>query len=309
MTSEINSTYNNPLKTVRKKIGSWFLKHPNLWTNPLSVSGIFRGITGRFRILPDFIIIGANKCGTTSLYDYLIQHENIHSALWKELFFFDRYYPRGMNWYRANFPFIYKKFFKEKFSKEKFITGEASPTYLIHPLTPKRIQKELPKVKLIVLLRDPVDRAFSHYQMEKRLGYETLSFEDALEIEEKRLEGEREKMIEDENYFSYDLQKFSYLTRGIYIDQLKNWLEVFPKDQLLVLQTEEFLENPSKIYKHVLKFLGLPETDLKSYKKLNVGNYNTMDKKIREKLIEFYKPYNQRLYKYLKTNFNWGSNE
>ena len=185
-----------------------------------------------------------------------------------------------MNWYRANFHFRHDKFFTEKFRKKKFVTGEATPTYLLNPLAPERIFTYLPNVKLIALLRNPVDRAFSHYQMEKRLGYEKLSFEEALEIEEKRIEGEREKMIADENYFSYDYQKFSYLTRGIYVDQLKNWLQYFPREQLLILQTEEFLENASKVYRRVLKFLNLQEIELNQYQKLNIGNYKKWTTKL-----------------------------
>ena len=104
----------NPLKKAKWLITLWLLQHPNLWTNPLSISSIFRALTGKFRTLPDFIIIGAAKCGTTSLYDYLSQHPSVHSALWKEIYFFDRYFPRGINWYRSNFPYNIQKFSLQK---------------------------------------------------------------------------------------------------------------------------------------------------------------------------------------------------
>ena len=113
--------------------------------------------------------------------------------------------------------------------KKKFLTGEATPTYLHHPLTAKRISELLPNIKLIILLRNPIDRAYSHYQMEKRLGYEELTFEEAINFETSRLEGESEKMFKDPNYYSYERQIYSYLTSGIYVDQLKLWMNYFSK--------------------------------------------------------------------------------
>src|SRR3990172_9672083 len=110
-------------------VGIWFAKHPKLWVNPLSVESIFRASTGFLRVLPDFLIIGAAKCGTTSLYNFMMKHPDIYPALWKEIFFFDRYYPRGINWYRANFPSKFQKFSK-KLVKKNFLTGEATPTYI-----------------------------------------------------------------------------------------------------------------------------------------------------------------------------------
>lgn len=112
-------------------------------------------------------------------------------------------------------------------------------------------------------------------------------------------------MMKDENYFSYDYQKFSYLTRGIYLDQIKNWLEYFPREQILILQTEEFLEKTPEVYRRVLKFLNLQVIDLKQYKKLNIGNYKEMEDKTKQKLIDFFKPHNEKLYKNLKLNFKW----
>lgn len=289
---------------IRRKIGSWFLNHPNLWTNPLSERSIYRGLTGKFRILPNFIIIGQAKCGTTALYDYLIQHKNILPALWKEIYFFDRYYPRGINWYKANFCFKSTKLFLENFHHKSYITGESTPTYLHHPLTPMRISEHLPNVKLVVLFRNPINRAYSHYHMEKKLGYEKLSFYEALKNEEERLLGEKEKMIYDMNYFSYNWETFSYLKGGHYAELLKNWLEHFSKDNLLILNTEDFNQNPSKIYREVLEFLNLPLQEV-SYKKINVGNYTKMDPKIRNELKDYFKPLNQKLYSLVKRDFEW----
>lgn len=299
-----NGSQNLSKNFLRKRIGSWFLKHPNLWTNSISEYSIYRGLTGKFRILPNFIIIGAAKCGTTALYDYLIQHKNTLPALWKELYFFDRYYPRGLTWYKANFPFKSTKFFKSFFTQKEFICGEATPTYIHHPLAPKRIFQDLPNVKLIVLLRNPVDRAYSHYQMEKRLGYENLDFEEALKKEDERLENEEQKMIEDFNYYSYEWQTHSYKQGGHYADLLKNWLDIFPKDNLLILKTEDFNEKPQEIFYKVLDFLNLPKHEI-NYRKVNVGKYSEIDLKIKNELIEHFKPHNENLYRLLNRDFEW----
>ena len=294
----------NSKNILRKNIGSWFLKNPNLWTNPLSVYSIYRGLTKKFRILPNFIIIGAAKCGTTSLYDYLIQHKNVLPALWKELYFFDRYYPRGIDWYKANFCFKSTKLFNEVIHHSSYITGESTPTYIHHPLAANRIHKTMPNTKIIVLLRNPIDRAYSQYHMEKKLGYETLSFSEALKMEDQRLLGEKEKMIADENYFSYNWETFSYLKGGHYAEFLKKWFEYFPKENILILKTEDFNENPSKIFHQVLEFLNLPSQDV-SYKKVNVGNYNQMDPVIRNELKDYFKPINEKLYNLINRDFSW----
>jgi hypothetical protein len=289
---------------IKKKISNWFTNHPNLWVNPLSINSIFRAITGPIRVLPDFIIIGAAKAGTTSLYDSLIKHPSIYPALWKEIYFFDRYYPRGISWYRANFASKIKKSFVIQVKRKSFLTGEATPTYIHHPLAAKRISEILPHIKLIVLLRNPIDRAYSHYQMEKQLGYEDLSFEKAIELENSRIEGEYEKMIQDSNYYSYKRQIFSYLTSGIYVEQLKTWMKYIPKNQFLIIKSEDFDNSQAKIFKEIENYLGIIHSPI-TLVKTNVGNYESMNLETRKKLIEFFEPHNQRLYSLLNRDFRW----
>ena len=294
----------NPLKKLKWFITLWLLRHPSLWTNPLSISSIFRALTGKFRTLPDFIIIGAAKSGTTSLYDYLSQHPSVHSALWKEIYFFDRYFPRGINWYRSNFPYKIQKFFSTKILKKKFLTGEATPTYLHHPLTAKRIFELLPNIKLIILLRNPIDRAYSHYQMEKRLGYEELTFEEAINLETSRLEGESEKMFQNPNYYSYARQIYSYLTSGIYVDQLKSWMNYFPKNQFLIINSDDFENNQNKIFKEVEIFLDIDHVKI-NFSKKNIGKYSSINIETRNKLYDFFISYNEKLYSLLNQNYGW----
>jgi hypothetical protein len=164
--------------------------------------------------IPRFIIIGAQRCGTTSLYSYLIGHPYVASALQKEIHFFDLNFKKGVSWYRTQFP---------QLGEQGFITGEGSPYYIFHPHVPKRIFDTVPRAKLILLLRNPVDRAYSHYHHEVKLGVEPLSFEDAIDREEERLHGQGEKIIADESYYSFNHQHYSYLCRGVYAYQLTVW--------------------------------------------------------------------------------------
>jgi len=266
----------------------------------------FRVLTSPIRVMPDFLIIGAAKCGTTSLYSYLIQHPCVAPAFKKEVYFFDDKFRRGFTWYRSQFPTCFEKYYARQIGRKDFVTGEATPCYLFHPHVPKRIFERIPKVKLIVLLRNPVNRAYSYYNMKVRQGYETLSFQEAIEREQQRLCGELEKMLEDENYFSFNRQHYSYLSRGIYVDQLKTWVNFFSEEQFLILKTEDFYRDPSKVFKQVLEFLSLPSWELKEYKKLNYVPYPKMDATTRKCLIEYFEPHNQRLYEFLGVNFGWG---
>ncbi len=157
----------------------------------------FRATTNPMRLMPDFIIIGAMRGGTTSLYSYLTEHPNIGPAYMKEVHFFDVYFHKGLPWYRAQFPSTVQKYYTERVQKQNFITGEASPYYLFHPHAPRRIARLLPHVKLIVQLRNPVSRAYSHYYHEVNGGHEKLSFAEAIDREEDRIGKETEKLARD----------------------------------------------------------------------------------------------------------------
>jgi len=247
----------------------------------------------------DFIIIGTQRGGTTSLYNYLGQHKDVTPAVTKEIHFFDDNYDRGLDWYYEQFPSISKNLGKEKIP----ITGESTPYYQFHPLVPERVFKTLPKVKLIVLLRNPVDRAYSHYNHAKRVGNETLSFEDAIQAEGKRLEGEKEKLLEGKQSLTY--QRLSFLSRGMYVNQLKLWRQFFQKEQFLILKTEDFFDSPRTILERVFDFLGLENFEISNFKKFNQFKYPKMEEKTRKYLTEFFKPHNKKLYQFLGKDFGW----
>lgn len=284
---------------MKRNLPSSLIKKSKFYRLVRNPKNLIFFLSATLRPLPNFLIVGAAKCGTTSLYNYLIKHPNVIEAHNKELYFFDRYYPYGLNYYRANFPIIF-----HKKNSEKLVIGEAAPTYLHHPLTPSRIKKHIPKAKIIILLRNPIERAYSHYQMEVKLGYENLTFEKAIEEEQKRIEGEEEKMQKNSFYYSYKRQVYSYITSGIYVNQLENWLKLFPKEQILILNTEEFSKNTSKVYSEVLAFLNLSKLTL-DFEKYNKGNYSEISSETRIKLSEFFEPHNQKLYSLINKNFNW----
>lgn len=266
-----------------------------------------RLLTNHIRVLPNFLIIGAAKCGTSSLYHYLTRHPCVAPAFRKEVYFFDRTFRRGMAWYRSFFPTLLEKYYAKKIYKKDLLTGESTPCYFFHPHAPQRTFRSIPEVKLIVLLRNPVDRAYSFYHMQFRRGIETLSFEQAIEREEERLQGELEKMLQDEYYFSFNRQNYSYLSRGIYVDQLKNWMRFFSKEKILILISEHMYTEPSKSFRQVLDFLNLPNWEPEEYKVFNSAPslYPQMDLTTRKHLIHYFRPYNQQLYEFLGMHIDW----
>ncbi|WP_216638965.1 ATP-binding cassette domain-containing protein [Paenibacillus sp. FJAT-26967] len=246
---------------------------------------------------PAFLIIGTQKGGTTSLYHDLTQHPGIKSAAVKEVHFFDEQYHFGYDWYKKNFP---------PDLPEDSITGEASPYYLFHPQTPGRVREWLPDVKLIVLLRNPIHRAYSHYQMMVRRGLEPMSFTEALQTERSRVEAEYERMSRDPRYSSQNCSIYSYLKRGLYAEQLERWYRYFPKDQILVMSSEALLRNPAESYRNVLAFLDMPLWEPGEFASLNEGEYTQpIPKDTMQWLQSYYAEPNRRLFELIGEEYDW----
>jgi len=245
--------------------------------------------------LPSFLIIGAQKGGTTSLASYLAAHPNVISPSFKEVHFFDLNYEKGEDWYRSQFPVGARRRLASAVNGRKLLAGDATPYYILHPLAAYRAWKLIPYAKIIILLRDPVDRAYSHYHHEVRLGHEQLSFEAAIRVEPSRIRGEAQRLITEPSHESYNYQHFTYLERGIYADQIRRWLDYFRPEQLLILSSEQLFEDPGVVYHIVLNFLGLPAWDLGGYPAEHVGRYAPTPTKIHTQLVEYYYPYNQVL--------------
>lgn len=267
---------------------------------------LVRLISSPLRSLPDFIIIGTQRGGTTSLYNYLIEHPNILPAFKKEVHFFDDNYYRGIRWYKSNFPTKHNLLLKSFIHKQNFIVGEASPDYMFNPFVAERIYSMLPNVKLIILLRNPVDRAYSHYYMNVRNGFEHLSsFEEAIKKAMKVYEKNEQLLLNIKNRFVNFYPKYNYLARGIYINQIKPWFDKFPEGNILIRKSEDFYQNTSKTLKQILNFLDVPEFELMHLRIYHIGNNPKMNFKTREFLINYYKPYNKQLYEYLGIDFEW----
>ena len=206
------------------------------------------------RLTPSFLILGAQRSGTTSLYRYITSHPRVFPALRKEVHYFDFQYDKGRRWYLAHFPAASARLKCDS----NPLTGEATPYYLVHPLAPHRVWEFNPAMKLIVILRDPVERAFSHYRHEAHQGVEPLSFEAALEMEVERLSGADALLRRAPHYYSYSHHHFSYLDRGRYAHYLQAWLDRFPSRQLLVLKSEDMFVDANKVANEVFAFLELP---------------------------------------------------
>jgi hypothetical protein len=255
----------------------------------------FGSATARWRPLPDFLVLGAQKAGTTALYAYLRWHPAITGPSWKEVSFFDRHWWRGESWYRGQFPL----------RSGGRLVGEASPSYLFHPLAPRRAYALVPDARLVAVLRNPVDRAYSHYQHEVALGREQLSFEAALAAEEERMRGEVARLVADPRAFSRAWWSHTYVARGLYAEQLERWLAVFPREQLLAIRSEDLGEQPEKIYGEILAFLGAPAYSLLEYPRVFEREYAPMAAATRVALEETFAEPNKRLEALLGRPLGW----
>ena len=259
----------------------------------------YRKLTGPLRGLPSALILGAQRSGTTSLFNYLAQHPDVLPPLGKEIHYFDLHYGRGVRWYRGRFPFSARL-------RGVALTIDASPYYLLHPLAPERAAQLLPDVKLVAVLRNPVDRALSHYQHEVRDGRESLSFVEALDREPERLAGEEERLRREPGYYSYNHHRYTYTRRGLYLEQLRRWVQHFPRSRLLVLQSERLFREPAAVSATLYDFLGLRPYPLEQYTAFYQGNYERgMPAELRTRLNAYFEPYNRELYQWLGEEFDW----
>jgi Sulfotransferase domain len=262
---------------------------------------------GRGRLAPDFVVIGAAKAGTTSLFAWLGEHPYVVPACKKEVHFFDYNYFRGEGWYRAHFP---SRSERERFAAVRgrpFLTGEASPSYLSHHWAPERLARTLPDARLLVSLRNPIERAYSQYQMSIREQEEPLaSFAEAIAAEERRLAPERERMLADRWYNSWPTGCWSYLMRSRYAEQLERWMRFFAREQFHFLTLEQLAADPQGTLDGVHEFLGLPAHRYAELAPAHVApRYDTIGAAERAALADYFKPHNQRLYELVGADFGW----
>lgn len=263
------------------------------------------------RALPDFLVIGAQRCGTSSLYKYLSRHPGVVAPLRKETEYLSRHHVKGLDWYRRHFPTRAQLRIRSRLGHGAAVTFEATPDYLLHPRAAERAAALLPEARLVVLVRDPVQRALSHHQHMTRLGFETLAFDDALNQEATRLAGERSRILADDTYPSPAFLRFSYMERGHYLDQLRAWTDCYPRERLLVVRSEDLYGDPRRCFGHILAFLGLAAwqpTRFRNHSHSPTDNPAAMPDATRDRLNAHFEDHNLRLCDYLGRDLGWGAN-
>lgn len=266
--------------------------------------------TAGSRTDPDFLILGTKRGGTTSMWIDLLDHPSMLPLFpprqnLKSPHYFARYYNRGDRWYRSHFATSdEQRSLRRKTGAA--ITGEASPYYLYHPHAPERVRATLPEVKLIVMLRDPVKRAYSHYWERVHAGVEPLSFDEAVANEDARVAGELERMASDPLAYSEGHDYYTYRDRGIYLPQLERWFARFPREQILIVRSEDFYTDSQTVYDDVTDFLGVSRHRLVTPRHFNNRPPPApMTRATEDYLTEFFAPYNDALYDYLGRDFEW----
>ena len=267
----------------------------------LFVKRHFFGITSPLRVLPDFFVIGAGRTGTTSLYHYLDQHPSLSKSAYDELGYFDVNFHLGLHWYRSLFPSIFTKY-KIKLKTNFFMTYDVTPSYVRRPWNAERIKKLFPNTKLIIVLRNPVDRTYSHYHLAKKFG-ETRTFDELVKEDMNNILKWKVDS-KDDNYFGTKVEK-SFLARGFYAEQLEKWFKLFSTNQIMIVPSEKLASDTQNTMSGIFKFLNLPEFKIPNTKKVNVSQYSKMNPATRKLLIDFFKPYNEELNNFSNIDFEW----
>ena len=268
--------------------------------------------TSDWRPLPDYLIIGAKKAGTSSLMNWLLRHPAVARMFppaqrLKSPHYFDINYWRGPQWYHSHFPTRTTRRRQERRVGALTVVGEASPYYMFHPAVPERVAATVPNARVIVLLRDPVIRAYSNYWDRRAFGTEDLpTFEQAIDAEPERLAGvDEDRLRTDPQYYSAEHDHHTYLARGRYAEHLRPWVEMLPPENLLVLRSEDLFSDPGRTFASVQAFLRVPVDDVRSLGRYNSRRQPGMDPVIQRRLADYYRPYNAELYDLLGRDLGW----
>ena len=249
------------------------------------------GLTNSIRVLPDFMLIGSTKSGTTSLYHYLDSHDELVAASKKYVGYFDVNYRLGLAWYRS--------WFQTKINKGKSLSFDATPSYFQFSWSAKRIAETLPNVKLLLVLRNPTDMSYSKYQAACKKFNLKIPFSDLIE---KELNDFNEDSMMNLKNIRYN----SYILPNIYVKLLKDWLKYFSLEQMLIFSTEELSRNPKQTLYKIFDFLNVAHQEIDTnYRKNSSGNYPPMEYDVRQRLDSFFKPYNEELFKLINQKFDW----
>ncbi|GLW31396.1 sulfotransferase family protein [Actinoplanes regularis] len=256
-------------------------------------------LTSDQRMLPSFLICGGQRCGTTSLYRALAAHPVVLKAvLHKGVHYFDTSYHQGIDWYRAHFP---ARRAAEKVAERYGVpaqTFESSPYYMYHPQAVARIAHDLPYAKIIVLVRDPVERAYSQHHHEVARGFDTeRDFGSAIALEPARLHRQEERLAADPEYYSFAHQHHAYRARGEYARYLSVMAQHVGRERIHVVESERFFVDPEPVYDEVCAFLGLPSNlERPPFEQHNARPRQAdMDPQLRRELYAYYQPHDEAL--------------
>ena len=231
----------------------------------------------------EFLIPGAARSGTGYLYARCCEHPRAGMSIGKEPHFFDYNWAFGLSWYMAQFP-------------PSGIRGEASVDYMFHSLAPYRIYQAFPDVRLVVLLRNPIDRAYSHWALFRNESKEHSSFEAAIRIEGYEISRARAWRLA------------SYLSRGLYVDQIQRLFNLFGQDQVLIVRSEDLFCTPKETLNKIYTFVGLGayvHTKEQLSTNTHKGCYEPMPPETRTVLAEFFRKPNELLYTLLGRDMGW----
>ncbi len=258
------------------------------------------------RVVPDLVLAGVQRSGTTALFEALYRLPNVERPRrGKGSHYFSYNYFRGWEWFQAQFPTqMWAKTVELRHGQPMFCF-DACPYYLFHPFAVERMAQALPDAKIMVMLRDPVRRAESHFHHSVSHGHEDLAFTDALAAETERMAGEDEKMQQDWSYWSHSHEHHSYVSKGMYAEQLERLFSFYPREQVMVIQSEAFYREPNRILEEVTSWVGLQPVSLDQEDDRNGHSYKKMDSEMRSQLIEIYQEPNERLYELLGERYDW----
>ena len=265
--------------------------------------------TARWRVVPDFVVIGCQRGGTSSLYRYLGLHPNISPSLRKETEYFTARFSEGEAWYRAHFPLALLHRLAAVLGKRR-LSFEATPDYLVDPRAPARCHALVPDARIVVMLREPAERALSQFHHNVRLGHETETFERAIELEESRISADLAEMVDDPTTSATKFRRFSYLTRGEYAEQLQRWFDLYPRDRFLIVESEEFFSDPDRVLGKVLDFVGArpwSPREFRNYSYLDrdTGGHEEVPAALRGALDQRFSESNKNLRQLIDTNLEW----
>ena len=270
----------------------------------LRASDVIRPISAAARLEPTFLIVGAQRCGTTSMFKTLAQHPDVaRPFLRKGIHYFDKNYDRTFDWYRGHFPL--RATARARRRGGPVHTGESSPYYMFHPHAVTRIAHDLPDARLLMLVRDPVERAYSAHAHEYARGFETLAFDEAIAAEPTRIDGIEQQMIDDPLLDSAPFQHNAYLARGRYIEQIERIVDIVGSERLHVVDSGDFFSDPAESFREVETFLGLRHSDDLVFERHNARKRSSLPEPVRAELDDYFQPWDEALAKWWGRTPSW----